>query len=466
LFDPLTGRIRQKIPRFVIYPASHYATPRGRVVAAIDTIKIELRERLDELVKAGKLVEAQRLEQRTRFDLEMLQEIGHCKGIENYTRHLSGAPPGSPPATMVDYLPKDALMFLDESHVMIGQLGGMYNGDRARKTTLVDYGFRLPSALDNRPLKFEEFEAKMRQVVFVSATPATYEKEHAGQVVEQLVRPTGLIDPVVEVRPARTQVDDVLQEIRERVDINERVLITTLTKRMAEQLTDYLADNGVKVRYLHSDIETVERVEILRDLRLGTFDVLVGINLLREGLDIPEVSLVAILDADKEGFLRSERSLIQTIGRAARNLNGKAILYADQVTESMKLALGETERRRARQTAHNLAEGITPVSIVKRIKEMIDGVYSDKSAKDDLKAARDSIAAEALGEKDLGKRIKLLERQMLEHARNLEFEKAARVRDQLAALREQAFGAAVHDNVVVLPPGSPSPLAPGASTRS
>jgi len=466
LFDPLTGRIRQKIPRFVIYPASHYATPRGRVVAAITTIKDELRERLDELVKGGKLVEAQRLEQRTRFDLEMLQEIGHCKGIENYTRHLSGAPPGSPPATMVDYLPKDALMFLDESHVMIGQLGGMYNGDRARKTTLVDYGFRLPSALDNRPLKFEEFEAKMRQVVFVSATPATYEKEHAGQVVEQLVRPTGLIDPIVEVRPATRQVDDVLQEIRERVEINERVLITTLTKRMAEQLTDYLADNGVKVRYLHSDIETVERVEILRDLRLGTFDVLVGINLLREGLDIPEVSLVAILDADKEGFLRSERSLIQTIGRAARNLNGKAILYADHVTDSMKLAIDETNRRRARQTAHNLAEGITPVSIVKRIKEMIDGVYSDKSAKDDLKAARDSVAAEALSEKDLGKRIKLLERQMLEHARNLEFEKAARVRDQLAVLREQAFGAAVPDNVVVLPPGSPSPLAPGATSRS
>jgi len=451
LFDPLTGRIRQKIPRFVIYPASHYATPRGRVVSAIETIKEELRTRLDELVKAGKLVEAQRLEQRTRFDLEMLQEIGHCKGIENYTRHLSGAPPGSPPATMVDYLPKDALMFLDESHVMIGQLGGMYNGDRARKTTLVDYGFRLPSALDNRPLKFEEFEAKMRQVVFVSATPAAYEKEHAGQVVEQLVRPTGLVDPLVEVRPATHQVDDVLQEIRERVEVNERVLITTLTKRMAEQLTDYLSDNGVKVRYLHSDIETVERVEILRDLRLGAFDVLVGINLLREGLDIPEVSLVAILDADKEGFLRSERSLIQTIGRAARNLNGKAILYADHVTDSMKLAIGETERRRERQTAHNLAEGITPVSIVKRIKEMIDGVYSDKNGKDDLKAAREGAAVEALSEKDLGKRIKLLERQMLEHAKNLEFEKAARVRDQLAALREQAFGAPGSDNVVSLP---------------
>ncbi len=459
LFDPLTGRIRQKIPRFVIYPASHYATPRGRVVAAIETIKEELRGRLDELVSAGKLVEAQRLEQRTRFDLEMLQEIGHCKGIENYTRHLSGAAPGQPPATMVDYLPKDALMFLDESHVMIGQLGGMYNGDRARKTTLVDYGFRLPSALDNRPLKFEEFEAKMRQAVFVSATPATYEKEHTGQVVEQLVRPTGLIDPVVEVRPATHQVDDVLQEIRERVEAGERVLITTLTKRMAEQLTDYLADNGVKVRYLHSDIETVERVEILRDLRLGTFDVLVGINLLREGLDIPEVSLVAILDADKEGFLRSERSLIQTIGRAARNLNGKAILYADQMTDSMKLAIGETERRRARQTAHNLAEGITPASVVKKIKEMIDGVYSDKSAKEELRLAKESALTEAMSEKDLGKRIKLLEKQMLEHARNLEFEKAARLRDQLAALREQAFGAPGVDNVVAIAeaarPGKP-----------
>jgi excinuclease ABC subunit B len=455
LFDPLTGRIRQKIPRFVIYPASHYATPRGRVVSAIETIKEELRGRLDELVGMGKLVEAQRLEQRTRFDLEMLQEIGHCKGIENYTRHLSGAAPGQPPATMVDYLPKDALMFLDESHVMIGQLGGMYNGDRARKTTLVDYGFRLPSALDNRPLKFEEFEAKMRQVVFVSATPAEYERTHAGQVVEQLVRPTGLIDPVVEVRPATHQVDDVLQEIRDRVDVDERVLITTLTKRMAEQLTDYLSDNGVKVRYLHSDIETVERVEILRDLRLGAFDVLVGINLLREGLDIPEVSLVAILDADKEGFLRSERSLIQTIGRAARNINGKAILYADQITDSMKRAIGETDRRRARQVTHNATEGITPRSISKRVKEMIDGVYSEKTAKEERRAALEAAATDSMSEKDLGKRIKLLERQMLEHARNLEFEKAARVRDQLAALREQAFGAPGIDNIVPLPAAVP-----------
>ncbi len=450
LFDPLTGRIRQKIPRFTVYPSSHYVTPRDRVVAAIDTIKQELRTRLDELVKMGKLVEAQRLEQRTRFDLEMLQEIGHCKGIENYTRHLSGAAPGKPPSTLVDYLPKDALMFLDESHVLIGQFGGMYNGDRARKTTLVEYGFRLPSALDNRPLKFDEFEAKMRQVMFVSATPATYEKENAGQVVEQLVRPTGLVDPSIEVRPATHQVDDVLQEIRVRVEINERVLITTLTKRMAEQLTDYLADNGVKVRYLHSDVETVERVEILRDLRLGTFDVLVGINLLREGLDIPEVSLVAILDADKEGFLRSERSLIQTIGRAARNINGKAILYGDKVTESMRKAIDETERRRARQVAHNQAMGITPRSIKKHIKDLIDGVYSEKSGKDDMKAAHLSAEVEAMSEKDLGKRIKQLEKQMLDHARNLEFEKAARVRDQLALLREQAFGAPGTDNVVAL----------------
>lgn len=448
LLDPLTGRIRQKVPRFVVYPSSHYVTPREQVLNAIEGIKEELRWRLDELVKAGKLVEAQRLEQRTRFDLEMLQEVGHCKGIENYSRHLSGARPGDPPPTLVDYLPKDALMFLDESHVLIGQLGGMFNGDRARKTTLVEYGFRLPSALDNRPLKFEEFEKKVRQAIFVSATPAAYEQEHAGQVVEQLVRPTGLVDPIVEVRPATHQVDDVLQEIRDRVDKNERVLITTLTKRMAEQLTDYLADNGVKVRYLHSDIDTVERVEILRDLRLGTFDVLVGINLLREGLDIPEVSLVAILDADKEGFLRAERSLIQTIGRAARNLNGKAILYADRHTDSMKKALDETERRRHRQIAHNLAQGITPRSISKQIKELIDGVYSDKSGKDDLKKAHDAAEVEVLSEKDLGKRIKSLEKQMLEHARNLEFEKAARVRDQLALLREQAFGAPGIENIV------------------
>jgi excinuclease ABC subunit B len=449
LLDPLTGRIRQKVPRFVIYPSSHYVTPRDRVLRAVETIKEELRWRLDELVKAGKLVEAQRLEQRTRFDLEMMNEVGHCKGIENYTRHLSGAAPGEPPPTMVDYLPKDALMFLDESHVLVGQLGGMYNGDRARKTTLVEYGFRLPSALDNRPLKFEEFERKVRQAIFVSATPADYEKTHAGAVVEQLVRPTGLIDPVVEVRPATHQVDDVLQEIHERVKVGQRVLITTLTKRMAEQLTDYLSDNGVKVRYLHSDVDTVERVEIIRDLRLGVFDVLVGINLLREGLDIPEVSLVAILDADKEGFLRAERSLVQTIGRAARHLDGRAILYADKITDSMKKAIDETERRRRKQIEFNEANGITPRSVVKHIKEMIDGVVSDKTAKEDLKRAEVAAEVEALSEKDLSKRIKLLERQMLEHAKNLEFEKAARVRDQLALLREQAFGAGAHDSNVV-----------------
>ncbi len=461
LLDPLTGRVRQKIPRFTVYPSSHYVTPRDRVVAAIETIKEELRTRLDELVKSGKLVEAQRLEQRTRFDLEMLQEVGHCKGIENYTRHLSGAQPGDPPPTLVDYLAEDALMFLDESHVLIGQFGGMYNGDRARKTTLVEYGFRLPSALDNRPLKFEEFERKMRQAVFVSATPAAYEQAHAGQVVEQVVRPTGLVDPEVEVRPAGSQVDDVLQEIRIRVTANERVLITTLTKRMAEQLTDYLSDNGVKVRYLHSDVDTVERVEILRDLRLGTFDVLVGINLLREGLDLPEVSLVAILDADKEGFLRAERSLIQTIGRAARNLHGRAILYADRITDSMRRAMDETERRRTKQIAHNLAEGITPRSVNKRIRDMIDGAVSDKTARDDLKAAKAAAEVEAMSEKDLGKRIKTLEKQMLDHARNLEFEKAARIRDQLALLREQAFGAATHDSNVV--PLVPPPAAAGRS---
>jgi excinuclease ABC subunit B len=449
LLDPLTGRVRQKIPRFTVYPSSHYVTPRERVLAAIDTIKQELRERLDGLVQAGKLVEAQRLEQRTRFDLEMLQEVGHCKGIENYTRHLSGAAPGDPPPTLIDYLPADALMFMDESHVLIGQFGGMYNGDRARKTTLVEYGFRLPSALDNRPLKFEEFEGKMRQTVFVSATPADYEKRHADQVVEQVVRPTGLVDPVVEVRPASTQVDDVLQEIRDCVQRNERVLITTLTKRMAEQLTDYLSDNGVKVRYLHSDIDTVERVEILRDLRLGTFDVLVGINLLREGLDLPEVSLVAILDADKEGFLRAERSLIQTIGRAARHVNGRAVLYADKITESMRKAIDETERRRSKQIAHNLAQGITPRSVNKRIRDMIDGVVSDKTAREELQAAKAAAEIEGLNEKDMGKRIKALEKQMLEHARNLEFEKAARVRDQLALLREQAFGSPGRDSNVV-----------------
>ncbi|SFU53843.1 Excinuclease ABC subunit B [Polaromonas sp. YR568] len=450
LFDPLTGRIRQKIPRFVVYPKSHYVTPRDKVMTAVETIKLELSERVAQFVADGKLVEAQRIEQRTRFDLEMLSEIGHCKGIENYTRHLSGSPAGSPPSTLCDYLPKDAVMFLDESHVMIGQLNAMYNGDRARKTTLVEYGFRLPSALDNRPLKFEEFETKMRQAIFVSATPANYEKEHAGQVVEQVVRPTGLVDPQVEVRPATHQVDDVLQEIRIRVEKNERVLITTLTKRMAEQLTDYLSDNGVKVRYLHSDVDTVERVEILRDLRLGAFDVLVGINLLREGLDIPEVSLVAILDADKEGFLRAERSLIQTIGRAARNLNGRAILYADRITDSMKKAMDETERRRNKQIAFNVEHGITPRSVVKRIRDLIDGVYSEKSGKEAEKIEMQKALVEDMSEKDIAREIKRLEKQMIEHAKNLEFEKAARVRDQLHILKEQAFGAPGTDNVVPL----------------
>ena len=443
LFAPLTGQVQQRIPRFAVYPSSHYVTPRDVVLRAVETIKEELRQRVAELVEAGKLVEAQRLEQRTRFDLEMLSELGHCKGIENYSRHLSGAAPGEPPATLIDYLPKDALMFLDESHQMMGQLSAMYNGDRSRKTTLVEYGFRLPSALDNRPLKLEEFEQRMRQVVFVSATPADYEKQHSGQTVEQLVRPTGLVDPEIEVRPASSQVDDVLQEIHQRVACHERVLITTLTKRMAEQLTEYLSENGVKVRYLHSDVDTVERVEIIRDLRLGAFDVLVGINLLREGLDIPEVSLVAILDADKEGFLRSERSLIQTIGRAARNLHGKAILYADRITDSMRKAMDETERRRAKQTAFNLANGIVPTAIVKRVKDLIDGVYSDKSqqqSREVARAAAGAQAAAALSEVELAKEIKRVEKEMLESAKRLEFESAARLRDQLAILKNQLLG--------------------------
>jgi len=449
LLDPLTGRVRQKIPRFTVYPSSHYVTPRDKVLAAVETIKVELAQRLKELVGMGKLVEAQRLEQRTRFDLEMLSEVGHCKGIENYTRHLSGVAPGEPPSTLTDYLPKDALMFFDESHVLMGQFSGMYNGDKARKTTLVEYGFRLPSALDNRPLKLEEFEQRMRQLVFVSATPSDYEKTHSGQIVEQVVRPTGLVDPEVEVRPATNQVDDVLQEIRIRVVKSERILITTLTKRMAEQLTDYLGDNGVKVRYLHSDIDTVERVEILRDLRLGAFDVLVGINLLREGLDLPEVSLVAILDADKEGFLRSERSLIQTIGRAARNLEGRAILYADRMTDSMKRAIGETERRRAKQVAFNLANGITPRGVVKAIRDLIDGVYSEKSDKASMRLELEQARIEDLSEKDVAKEIKRLEKQMMELARNLEFEAAAAARDQLNRLRAITFGAAPKDSLAL-----------------
>ncbi len=451
LFDPLTGRIRQKIPRFTVYPSSHYVTPREQVLQAVEAIKLELAERVKFFVGEGKLLEAQRIEQRTRFDLEMLSEVGHCKGIENYSRHLSGSAPGEPPATLTDYLPRDALMFLDESHVLIGQFAGMYNGDRSRKTTLVEYGFRLPSALDNRPLRFEEFEARMRQSIMVSATPGPWEQDHAGQTVEQLVRPTGLVDPEVEVRPASSQVDDVLQEIRVRVERSQRVLITTLTKRMAEQLTDYLADNGVKVRYLHSDIDTVERVEIIRDLRLGAFDVLVGINLLREGLDIPEVSLVAILDADKEGFLRSERSLIQTIGRAARNVQGCAILYADKVTDSMRRAIDETERRRARQIAHNQRLGITPRSIVKQVRDLIDGVYSEKAGKEAEKLEQDAMVRaqlEDMSEKEMAREIKRLEKLMMDHARNLEFEKAARVRDQLAILKARAFGASGSDNLV------------------
>ena len=448
LFDPLTGRVRQKIPRFTVYPGSHYVTPRSTVLRAIETIKEELRDRLDFFRKENKLVEEQRLEQRTRFDLEMMAEIGFTKGIENYSRHLSGAKPGEPPPTLVDYLPKDSLMFLDESHVLTGQLNGMYNGDRARKTNLVDYGFRLPSALDNRPLRFDEFETKMRQTIFVSATPADYEKTHSGQVVEQVVRPTGLVDPIVTVKPAITQVDDLMNEIAARVKVNERVLVTTLTKRMAEQLTEFLSDNGIAVRYLHSDIDTVERVEIIRDLRLGTFDVLVGINLLREGLDIPEVSLVAILDADKEGFLRSERSLIQTIGRAARNLNGTAILYADKVTDSMRRAMGETERRRNKQIQFNAENNITPVGVKKQIRELIDGVYKIDEARQELMAAQEQARYEAMSEKQVAKEIKRLEKLMIDHAKNLEFEKAAQVRDQLHLLKEQLFGAPGADNVV------------------
>ena len=445
-FDPLTGRIKQKLPRFTVYPSSHYVTPRETILRAIETIKIELRERLDEFVKDTKLVEAQRLEQRTRFDLEMLSELGFCKGIENYSRHLSGAKPGDAPPTLVDYLPPDALMFLDESHVLIGQLNGMYNGDRARKHTLVEYGFRLPSAMDNRPLKFPEFETKMRQAVFVSATPADYENQKTGQVVEQLVRPTGLVDPAIEVLPASTQVDDLLNQIHERVKVHERVLVTVLTKRMAEQLTEYLSDNGVKVRYVHSDIDTVERVEIIRDLRLGVFDVLVGINLLREGLDIPEVSLVAILDADKEGFLRAERSLIQTIGRAARNVNGKAILYADRMTNSMQRAMGETDRRRTKQIAFNLEHGIEPKGVTKRIKDIIDGVYDVQEKRSELQVAQNRAHYESMSEKELAKEISRLEKQMMAEAKNLEFERAAATRDQIAKIKELAFGALAKDS--------------------
>lgn len=438
MFDPLTGKVQQKVPRFTVFPSSHYVTPRETVLRAIETIKVELRERLAELVAEGKLVEAQRLEQRTRFDLEMLQELGFCKGIENYSRHLSGAAPGEPPPTLIDYLPSEALMFIDESHVTMGQLGGMYLGDRSRKSTLVQFGFRLPSALDNRPLKLEEFEQRMRQTIFVSATPGAYEAEHSDEIVEQVVRPTGLVDPLVEVRPAATQVDDLLGEVHRTIAQGDRVLVTTLTKRMAEDLTDYLIENGLKVRYLHSDIDTVERVEIIRDLRLGVFDVLVGINLLREGLDLPEVSLVAILDADKEGFLRSERSLIQTIGRAARNLNGRAVLYADRITDSMRRAIDETERRRARQLEFNAKHNITARGVNKAVREMIDGVLH--TAADTAAPAELEVAPELLrDDKALAREIRRLEKQMMDHARNLEFEQAAAARDALNRLKEQAL---------------------------
>lgn len=439
LFDPLTGRTSRKVSRYTVYPSSHYVTPRSTTLRAIETIKTELRERMDFFQQHNKLVELQRIEQRTRFDLEMLNELGFCKGIENYSRHLSGKKPGEPPPTLMDYLPPRTLMVIDESHVTVPQVGGMYKGDRARKENLVDYGFRLPSALDNRPLRFDEFRKIMPQTVFVSATPAEYEKIHSGQVVEQVVRPTGLVDPQIEVRPASTQVDDLMSEVRLRTAKDERVLVTTLTKRMAEDLTDYFADHGIRVRYLHSDIDTVERVEIVRDLRLGKFDVLVGINLLREGLDMPEVSLVAILDADKEGFLRSERSLIQTIGRAARHINGTALLYADRITDSMRLAMDETERRRNKQILFNQAHGITPRSVHKRVKDLIDGVYSMETAQQQLKAAQTQARYEAMSETQLAKEIKSLEKQMHEAAKNLEFEKAAEYRDELKRLKNKLF---------------------------
>ncbi len=439
LFDPLTGHIQTRTPRYTVYPSSHYVTPRETTLHAIETIKVELAERIAYFQKENKLVEAQRIEQRTRHDLEMLAEIGFTKGIENYSRHLSGRGPGEAPPTLMDYLPPNALMIIDESHVTIPQIGGMYKGDRARKENLVNYGFRLPSALDNRPLRFDEFEKIMRQTIFVSATPSTYEAEHTGQVVEQVVRPTGLIDPTIEVRPATNQVDDLMSEVNLRTKVGERVLVTTLTKRMAEDLTEYFSEHGIKVRYLHSDIETVERVEIIRDLRLGMFDVLVGINLLREGLDIPEVSLVGILDADKEGFLRSERSLIQTIGRAARHLHGTAILYADRITDSMRKAIDETDRRRAKQVAYNEAHGITPQSVVKRIKDIIDTEYDMDAERHALKIAQTEAKYLAMSEKEVSKEIARLEKEMLQAAKNLEFEKAAQLRDQLKKLRESVF---------------------------
>lgn len=440
-FDPLTGEILQRLNRITIYPKTHYVTPRENLLKAIDAIKIELADRLKELTEQNKLVEAQRLEQRTRFDLEMLLELGYCNGIENYSRHLSGREAGAAPPTLFDYLPDDAILVIDESHVMIPQIGAMYKGDRSRKQTLVDYGFRLPSALDNRPMMFEEWERQAPQTIFVSATPGKYEAANAGNIVEQVVRPTGLVDPEVEIRPVGTQVDDLLSEIKKRSAVNERVLVTTLTKRMAEDLTDYLREHNVKVRYLHSDIDTVERVEIIRDLRLGEFDVLVGINLLREGLDIPEVSLVAILDADKEGFLRSDRSLIQTIGRAARNLNGRAILYADEITGSMQRAMEETERRREKQVAHNLAHGITPVGIIKSIRSGMDDVKASNEARQQMKQVAEEQAEYArLSPQQLAKRIQQIENAMYKHAQNLEFEEAAKLRDELEHVRKVALG--------------------------
>lgn len=452
-FDPLTGKTRQKVDRFAIYPTSNYVTPRNDILRAIEAIKDELRDQETKFIESGKLLEAQRIRERTLFDLEMLHEVGFCKGIENYSRHLAGGLPGEPPPTLIDYLPKDALMFFDESHVLLGQIGGMYRGDSARKETLVTYGFRLPSAKDNRPLRFDEFESKMRRAIFVSATPADYELNHSSQIVEQVVRPTGLVDPEVEVRPATTQVDDVLGEIKERIPKGQRILITTLTKRMAEDLTDFLQDNDIKVRYLHSDIDTVERVEIIRDLRAGVFDVLIGINLLREGLDIPEVALVAILDADKEGFLRSERSLIQTIGRAARNVEGKAILYADTITDSMRRAMDETARRREKQTAYNVAHNITPKSVKKEIRDIIDGVYKSDSLENEFGLV-DGRDYEKMGPKELAREIKRLENEMFEHAKNLEFEKASEVRDKLASIRKQVFGATPGEDEEVAKPNA------------
>ncbi|GFM56388.1 UvrABC system protein B [Pseudomonas cichorii] len=442
-FDPLTGEVIRKLPRFTFYPKSHYVTPRETLLEAMEGIKVELQERLEYMRNHNKLLEAQRLEQRTRFDLEMMLELGYCNGIENYSRYLSGRPAGAPPPTLYDYLPPDALLVIDESHVSVPQVGAMYKGDRSRKETLVEYGFRLPSALDNRPMRFDEWEAVSPQTIFVSATPGPYEADHSGRVIEQVVRPTGLVDPQVEIRPALTQVDDLLSEINKRVALEERVLVTTLTKRMAEDLTDYLGDHGVRVRYLHSDVDTVERVEIIRDLRLGVFDVLVGINLLREGLDMPEVSLVAILDADKEGFLRSERSLIQTIGRAARNLNGRAILYADRMTGSMERAIGETERRREKQIAHNVAHGITPKGVVKDVADIMEGATvpgaRSKKRKGMAKAAEENARYEneLRSPSEITKRIRQLEEKMYQLARDLEFEAAAQMRDEIAKLRER-----------------------------